>query len=127
MYGGVALEQRLDLERKDDLTAANEHVIAAPNEIIETLFVAAADVAGVVPAITQAIRRFSRQVVIAKQHTRILHRKFTFIRVQATHKLRFGAGIGHTNRARRTRLAFGMWASTSRPTSRRQAVSARLD
>src|SRR5262249_16500061 len=115
MYSGMALEQRLDLERKDVLTAAYEHVIAPPNEIIETFFVAAAYVAGVVPAITQAIRRLSRQVVIAKQHAGILHRKFTFTRVQAAHKLRLGSGIGHADRAGRTRLAFGMWAERHRP------------
>src|SRR5262249_60776052 len=110
MHGGMALEQRLDLYWKDVLTTAHEHVVVASDEIIETFFIATADVAGVVPTITQAAGRFSRQVVGAEQHAGVLHRQFTFSWIRTADKLRFGPRIRHTYRARRTRLTFGMWA-----------------
>src|SRR6516164_3453086 len=122
MHGGMALEQSLDLNRKDIFAAAHEHVVIASDEIIETFFIAPADVARVVPAVTQAVSRFSRQVVITEQHAGVLHGKFTFIvlrlraialalrRIVSANKLRFGSGIWHTNRAGRTRLAFRMRA-----------------
>src|SRR5262245_20101454 len=53
MHGRMALEQRLDLYRKDVFTAADKHVVVAPDEIVKTVIISAADVAGVVPAITQ--------------------------------------------------------------------------
>src|SRR5262245_60754004 len=73
MHSGMAFEQRLDLYREDVLTAAHEHVVVAPQQIIETFFITPTDVAGVVPAITDALRRFCRQVVIAEQHAGVLH------------------------------------------------------
>src|SRR5262249_14331216 len=97
MHSGMAFEQRLDLYREDVLTAAHEHVVVAPQQIIETFFITPTDVAGVVPAITDALRRFCRQVVIAEQHAGVLHCEFTLIRMEPTDKLRFRPWIRHAN------------------------------
>src|SRR5262249_39924564 len=72
MHGGMTPDHGLALYRKDVLTATHEHVIVASDEIIEPFFIAAADVAGVEPTVTQALSRFSRQVLIAEEDAGVL-------------------------------------------------------
>ena len=110
----VALDQRLDRQREDVLAAAHEHIVVAPNEVIETFFIPPANVAGIVPTIAQAVGCLGRQVVIAEQHAGILHYEFTFIWIRTPNQAGFGSRIRHADGLRRTRIAFGMWAERHR-------------
>ncbi len=75
----VALQRALHVSRVDVLAAADEHVVGAADEVVETVGVAAADVARVEPAVLQAPRRLLRQVVIGRHHARVAREQHAFI------------------------------------------------
>ena len=67
---GMPAQKLLDLAGIDVLAAALEHVVGAADEEDEAVLVAAHDVAGVVPAVDQALLRVGLAVEIARHQRR---------------------------------------------------------
>src|SRR5437762_14216862 len=55
VHGRMAFEQRLGLYREDVLAAAYGPIVVVPDEVVETLLLAPANVAGVIPTLPQAV------------------------------------------------------------------------
>src|SRR5262245_3938827 len=55
--GRMAFQPYFDLHRKYIFATAYKHIVGAPDEVVEALFIPAANIARIVPAVTQPLFR----------------------------------------------------------------------
>ena len=97
---GMSLEHALDVARIDVLAAGIEHVVAAPDEIVETVAVAAEDVTGDIEAVRRDRRLDVGAVVIAQHDGGALHLQHALVGVAvvAVHQAQLHLGMPTADR-----------------------------
>src|SRR5262245_52439411 len=61
--GRMTFKPYFDLHREYIFATAYKHIVGAPEEVVEALFIPAADIACIVPAVAQPLFRFLRQLL----------------------------------------------------------------